>query len=105
MTEKLRNDLESHTPGPWKNDSMLFSAGWRCIVNAGNRSFDIADPCDRITDAVDVANARLIAAAPDLLEALKKVATITADWGWRERIESCDLNDIAKTAIAKAQCQ
>lgn len=47
---------------------MLFTAGWRCIVNTPDGcSFDIADPRNRKTTARDAANARLIAAAPDLL--------------------------------------
>lgn len=55
------------TPGPWKDDSLLFSGGWRCIVNLpGGRSIDVADPRNRKTDEEDKANAELIASAPDL---------------------------------------
>jgi hypothetical protein len=44
-----------------------------------------------------VANARLIAAAPDLLEALREIAT--ADY---TRIDVATLGNIARAAIAKA---
>lgn len=60
--------MNRHTRGPWKDESMLFSAGWRCVVNLpGGRSIDIADPQNRKTDDEDKANAVLIASAPDLL--------------------------------------
>lgn len=60
--------MSGHTPGPWKDDSILFSAGWRCVVRLpGDRLIDIADPRDRKTDDEDKANAALIASAPDLL--------------------------------------
>lgn len=62
----------NHTPGPWKNDSMKFSAGWRCVVNLpGGRSIDVADPRNRATDDEDVANAELISQAPTLSEKLR----------------------------------
>lgn len=56
-----------HSPAPWKDDSMEFSAGWRCIVTLpGGRKIDIADPRDRKTDARDAANAKLVATTPEL---------------------------------------
>lgn len=62
----------SHTPGPWQNDSLKFTGGWRCIVNLpGGRSIDVADLRNRKTDDEDASNACLIAAAPDLLAACK----------------------------------
>ncbi len=65
--------LPSHTQGEWINDSMLFSAGWRCIVNLpGDRCIDIADPRNRPTDEEDYANAQLIATAPKLLAACRE---------------------------------
>lgn len=60
--------MSGHTPGPWKDDSMQFGTGWRCVVNMpGGRSIDIADPRNRKTDDEDKANAALIASVPDLL--------------------------------------
>ena len=61
---------EAHTPGPWTvfYDSRYSS----CIAEVG--SFVVSAPHeihDWQNDAVEEANARLIAAAPDLLEALQ----------------------------------
>jgi len=64
--------VSAHTPGPWRDDSMKFTGGWRCLVSAGIRVIDVCDPRNRKTDDQDAANARLIAAAPDLLEAAKQ---------------------------------
>lgn len=50
-----------HTPGPWTDESMEFTAGWRCIVKTSDdRYIDVADPRDRKTDATDAANAHRI---------------------------------------------
>lgn len=67
--------MTKHTPGPWKNEE-----GYRWL-NARSDDRVIADM--RIVGGViedEVkANARLIAAAPDLLEALESVADIWAN--------------------------
>ena len=52
--------MGKHTPGPW------FQQSNSCAITSMNR-----DICDSFEgDDIDVANARLIAAAPDLLDAL-----------------------------------
>ena len=63
--------MATHTPGPWRlveNDRY----GWR--VEAGSLADDtqenICVPCYGRPGKLDEANARLIAAAPELLEAL-----------------------------------
>ena len=64
-----------HTPGPWRDD---FEGepdwGSQTIIQVGAGSTLIADVCvtdDCISDDEHAANARLIAAAPELLEALQ----------------------------------
>lgn len=70
-----------HTPGPWLADESVI--GWRngeilaCRVTyevkAGHRSPVALCPEARVGAAQAVANARLMAAAPNLLRALKLV--------------------------------
>lgn len=60
------------TPGPWEQDGMRGTT-----VRAGAR---VIASCDGGQSAP--ANARLIASAPDLLEALETVATAAAVDGW-----------------------
>ena len=80
----------SHTPGPWHNDCFLVTAtqGRREICHTGEGR-GTSEECE--------ANARLIAAAPDLLAALVGVVRV-AD---RATVEF----DAARAAIAKATAQ
>jgi len=102
--------MSQHTPGPWTNDSMEFSNGWRCIVNLSDgRSVDVADPRNYTTTEVDVANARLIAAAPELLaaltESLRWIAKVAADHDDEPHLSgrAIRMHDKARAAIRKAQ--
>jgi hypothetical protein len=74
----------SHTPGPWRY-------GLNCIQ---------ADNGVVVVDALDmtVADARLIAAAPELL----LVAQLFVSPDWNEEEGAHALYDIARAAIAKA---
>lgn len=81
--------MNKHTPGPW-----LIEVNGFIIAPDG---FSVAD-CDRGRDVNEAdANARLIAAAPDMLMALKNI---------RKYIEYCDHEpalDEIDAAIAKAE--
>lgn len=76
-----------HTPGPWFTDALecVFTereGGGLLICNARNSA---VPESDRPTRQQAEANARLIAAAPDLLEALEDAiaqveATVPLDW-------------------------
>jgi hypothetical protein len=83
--------MEKHTPGPWKVTQHDMGAFIRCPAD-----YIIAGPVD--TRRGHEANARLIAAAPELLEALREFV---------EAFEGCYADGEpamikAKAAIAKA---
>jgi len=81
-----------HTPGPWK----IVKKGVFNIRFVGADGFGIADTTE--VDEREKANARLIAAAPDMLEALKYiVAWKPKDWNPETA------RDMAQQAIAKAE--
>lgn len=110
-----------HTPGPWrvhKNSHIsgeqwltVLRGAWDITHNSAAKPDAIADAQhSSMSDAENLANARLIAAAPELLEALK-----TAQ-GWLDAIEAHGtrptfddnpqyLKDMAaiEAAIAKAE--
>lgn len=78
-----------HTPGPWT--SMVDAGGiWRFVTapapNGGEHRITVANcphPKDAFHDHQRIANARLIAAAPDLLEAAKAARafiSLLPDW-------------------------
>lgn len=97
-----------HTPGPWRTGTPYATGGNQCrrvpIVGGDNGPDEeviavvgggLASPCD--------ANARLISAAPELLEALEDLASL-AEAAMREVGEydiEAELAD-ARAAIAKA---
>lgn len=68
--------MTKHTPGPWKVEmKTMVMAGRRSICSAGgySQNFDT----EKVA-AENQANARLIAAAPDMLEALEAYIRV---WG------------------------
>jgi hypothetical protein len=88
-----------HTPGPWKVVDRLYiwtDDDWQC---------EVAKVCDedqtcKLWQADD--DARLIAAAPDLLSALKRLLPLWEESiGW-EKVYM-DMADDARAAIAKAE--
>ena len=65
--------MTKHTPGPWKCSQHLGHFSWSVHMDAGDRGrgSTIVDGVGGIDREQRLANARLIAAAPDLLEALE----------------------------------
>lgn len=100
-------ETRKHTPGPWAVEDPI--GGELSIVEASKPTHEwkfIAaiylrqgnDP-DEFPHAVSKANARLIAAAPDLLAALHKIVS-DGDYTAPE-----EMKRIARAAIAKAEGQ
>lgn len=108
---------EAHTPGPWHfrtfhEDGIGGTNGLYNLtrVYVGSKeaqsSIWIAD-CGDDTDAERIANARLIAAAPDLLAALKVICKDSTECkchGEPSTVDGIQWDDIiaARAAIAKA---
>lgn len=103
-----------HTPGPWQYLAKLSGSenhkGYRIVCEANGRWW-IADSSPIDQDGKEgEANARLIAAAPELLDALQamvkvmdrgpKPEKLDAALTWRQNDELARL--LADTAIAKA---
>ena len=66
MTREQLDELKGHTPGPWVYVETLSS----CYVKAGHyteRGKEIVNYSYSLSPTIDSANAKLIAAAPDLL--------------------------------------
>lgn len=66
-----------HTPGPWTVEPHNDDFGMYCIREVADRHEHDMTPqelADRLVYAEDAANAALIAAAPDMLEALQVAA-------------------------------
>ena len=92
-----------HTPGPWKVYKELTSRSgeWLIAMDAGDKGRGIAIAETRVATGDELANARLIAAAPELLEALQRLSAQCE----RLRLPGQPETDAEKTAravIAKA---
>lgn len=108
---------QAHTPGPWRADEL---GGYTKIQSdSGDNIADVGAVVYNTTGAEwsfeRAANARLIAAAPDLLAALRKaerLADIASEWNLPEveiepdgMVQTLDLRDEFRAAIAKAESQ
>lgn len=98
---------QTHTPGPWVLHAVTMSADpdWH-IVTTANRLRLIANIHAPADSPQDLANARLIAAAPELLEVVETLDDYMAQAG--EPAEQSSLNPMrhlrwrAQQALAKA---
>lgn len=96
-----------HTPGPWEAWNQhrgVILREWR--VGERNSTPGIVRPIavvsgDQRDGDEQVANARLIAAAPELLAALERIARM--DYAGQKKSDGAHLADIARAAIAKAK--
>lgn len=86
--------MSKHTPGPWvkgvMSDYVAKSASGEIIAEL---------PCSKASSEERAANARLIAAAPDLLGALKRAMNELAQCTQGDGCNYC----LARAAIAKAE--
>ena len=103
-------EKSQHTPGPWVVET---TSGMNIYItqpqDMPNRTPGFYAEVRRFTSSVDAvkANARLIAAAPDLLEALEKIAVlyekdIDAD-NYEQAANAYEMRCIARAAITKAK--
>ena len=92
--------MNKHTPGPWKYGIELSSRSgeWLISFDAGNRGrgIDIAET--KAGSGQEEANARLIAAAPELLESLEHSQRLLERLG----LQSSDEYQANSYIIAKA---
>ena len=104
--------MSSHTPGPWRFEQISRSM---LADGKGNKFYVLQDSDGQevIADWLKEADARLIAAAPDLLEALRKAEAALSDIGdaerepgddvaWLER-RAAEALPIVRAAIKKAE--
>jgi len=101
-------EAAKYTPGPWRlNDPY---AGRAHVLSDDYHSIDaghgfLGDPPQRepgfgIMGFMSLADARLISAAPELLEALQAVARITRTKGMTDAERKAAMRDIGETARA-----
>ena len=104
---------QKHTPGPWiaSDRDENYNYPFRTIMKPidGGGHYRIAQvgyptsPADTVGADERAANARLIAAAPDLLEAAKKVMMFIESLPYHGMDISTDIQESLRRAIVKAE--
>lgn len=96
--------MSKHTPGPWQyRRSSTSSTDYYEIIPAGELGGWKDGRYLSVSGAIDEHDARLIAAAPDLLEAAE---AIVARWDsplWKDQPHTGTFIDQLRAAIAKAK--
>lgn len=101
LTTKDIPESAKHTPGPWREDGLPIDDYRTIIDEQGN------ELCE-VTPHNGEANARLIAAAPDMLAALRECLAYMdslpdAPQGSIAEVGQCGARYIARQAIASAE--
>jgi hypothetical protein len=102
--------VSEHTPGPWTAEIVHSGdLGWRIVSDAPGYPNDGWMICGSMMGPQSQANARLISAAPEMLEALLNIVNngrVQPDASMGGTTDICaiplDDFDAARTAIAKA---
>lgn len=93
-----------HTPGPWRVLHAQLKPGGINYIGVGTKTFGVCSvewATERTQDAVtQIANARLIAAAPDLLAALQRWEQYARDNAYSD--EDCTFLTATRAALSKA---
>lgn len=94
-----------HTPAPWTAAASMVSGAVKNSVFAGPRGncilATVRDPFQEVAEA----NARLIAAAPDMLKALKESHRALMHYEWYAGKDANGLRKENEAVIAKATSQ
>jgi hypothetical protein len=92
---------QAHTPGPWRHSAESVDPEWSVVTTSGGAVIANVN-----ADCKQEANARLIAAAPDLLAALKQFIHLAENDTLRtsdaDRESLLDALTAANAALAKA---
>jgi hypothetical protein len=99
-------DAGQYTPGPWRV-GLAPGVPDELEILSPQRFFQVASVWGGLdvnddTNPTMHANARLIAAAPELLDALRRLVVHDEAADWREGLPNCAELDRARDAIAKA---
>jgi hypothetical protein len=85
---------QDHTPGPWFLDEGAHGGDATVMARESGDVVDIAAVRHRVGDDQTMADAHLIAAAPDMLEALKECLLY---------LNNDETRDLVRAAIKKAR--
>lgn len=94
--------MSKHTPGPWVVRPKRYLDTRRRVGPADNEFFDVAYSSGN-SNAESESNARLIAAAPEMLDVLKALVDRCNHLGSTDQVTGEVFYDMVRAAIAKAE--
>lgn len=94
--------MSKHTPGPWSLNKRFKSPVVALDLKDGGALLPIVDAVHGFDNAQAKANARLIAAAPELLEALQELRANIGAASLSQNEKGKQVRALADAAIAKA---
>lgn len=96
--------MKTFTPGPWRTDFNPYDKQWRVYQQGGNNC-PIINSLFKPYDEEGLANARLIAAAPELLRELKSAIFYIETYGGEvtHSFSAGGNMDAVKAVIARAE--
>ncbi|WP_186177760.1 hypothetical protein [Burkholderia gladioli] len=99
----MSESKQQWTPGPWSIDWNItrldIHANGKLVATLRRSTKDGAPTYD---DKEAIANANLISAAPELVEALSRTLQLLTDMGAPEEPEDAEVLEAARAALAKA---
>ncbi len=102
-----KTETAQHTPGPWKHNvgTAPECYSWRITGNHDHESVCCCNGNVKLPGDRKAANARLIAAAPELLEALKRIMSYAHTGAHASDIDTNEQPEFvnARAAISKAE--
>lgn len=94
--------MSKHTPGPWRSNT-AFDTKYLKHVCQGDSNVVARVNGGGVAEETAIADARLIAAAPELLEAAKRMVAYVGENAIREFAEAGNPAHLLIAAIAKAE--
>lgn len=95
----------SHTKGPWQ----VYNVNYQFVVASAPSTLDICKIKQQASQDIEYANARLIAAAPELLAALKDILPVFMLWVpmatdltlWKNALDVIDRAERSRSKVAR----
>jgi hypothetical protein len=92
-----------HSPGPWKAEKCFGGDGFDYVIFSGGSMIASTMGTEYINEETDIANANLMAAAPEMLEALERALPCCWLMATSGHADAVAIHEQVRAAIQKAR--